>query len=50
MGIKTLSEQGITEEDFEMVADDVLNEPVLSFNPRQNVTKDDVLAILKKAY
>lgn len=50
LGIKTLSEQGITEEDFEMVADDVLNEPVLSFNPRQNVTKDDVLAILKKAY
>ena len=50
LGIKTLSVQGITEEDFEMVADDVLNEPVLSFNPRQNVTKDDVLAILKKAY
>lgn len=50
LGIKTLSEQGITEEDFEMVADDVLNEPVLSFNPRQNVTKEDVLAILKKAY
>lgn len=50
LGIKTLSEQGITEEDFEMVADDVLREPVLLFNPRQNVTKEDVLEILKKAY
>lgn len=50
LGIKTLSEQGITEEDFEMIAGDVLSEPVLGFNPRQNVTKEDVLHILKKAY
>ncbi len=50
LGIKTLSEQGITEEDFDMIAEDVLSEPVLNFNPRQNVTKEDVLAILKKAY
>lgn len=50
LGIKTLSEQGIKEEDFEMLAEDVLKEPVLSFNPRQNVTKEDILTILKKAY
>lgn len=50
LGIKTLSEQGITEEDFDMIAEDVLKEPVLLFNPRQNVTKEEVLAILKKAY
>ena len=45
-----MSEQGITEEDFDMIAEDVLKEPVLLFNPRQNVTKEEVLAILKKAY
>lgn len=49
LGIKTLSEQGIQEKDFDMLADDVLKEPVLHFNPRQNITKEDVLAILKKA-
>ena len=48
--IKTLSEQGITETDFEMLAEDVLKEPVLGFNPKQNVTKEDVIAILKKAF
>lgn len=48
--IRTLSEQGIKEEDFEMLADDVLKEPVLGFNPRQNITKEDVIEILKKAY
>ena len=47
--IRTLSEQGIKEEDFEMLADDVLKEPVLGFNPRQNITKEDVIEILKKA-
>ena len=50
LGIKTLSEQGIKKEDFDMLADDVLKEPVLGFNPRQNITKGDVLAILEKAY
>ena len=50
LGIKTLSEQGITEADFEMLAEDVLKEPVLGFNPKQNVTKEDVIAILKKAF
>ena len=48
--IKTLSEQGIQKKDFEMLAEGVLKEPVLGFNPRQNITKDDILAILGKAY
>ena len=48
LGIKTLSEQGIKEEDLSMLADDVLKEPVLGFNPKQGVTKEDVLNILHK--
>lgn len=48
--IRTLSEQGIKEEDFDMLAEDVLKEPVLGFNPRQGITKEDILAILRKAY
>ena len=48
--IKTLSQQGIEEKDFEMLADDVLKEPVLNFNPRQGITKEDILSILKKAF
>ena len=48
--IKTLSEQGISRADFGMLADDVLREPVLHFNPRQGVTREDVLAILDKAF
>ena len=35
LGIKTLSQQGIEEKDLNMLADDVLKEPVLGFNPRQ---------------
>ena len=35
---------------FDMLADDVLKEPGLNFNPRQGITKEDVLAILEKAY
>lgn len=50
VGIKTLSEQGIKEEDFEMLANDVLKEPVLGFNPKQNITKEDIILILKKAF
>jgi alcohol dehydrogenase len=50
LGIKTLSEQGIKEKDLDMLAEDVLHEPVLNFNPRQGVTKEDVLELLKKAY
>ena len=50
LGIKTLSEQGIREEDFDMLTEDILHEPVLGFNPRENVTKEDIIEILKKAY
>lgn len=49
LNIKTLAEQGIKEEDLDMLADDVMKEPVLGFNPKQGVTKEDVLTILKKA-
>lgn len=48
--IKTLSEQGIERKDFDRLAEDVLKEPVLGFNPRQNITKEDVLGILEKAF
>lgn len=50
LGIKTLSEQNVPESAFERLAEDVLKEPVLGFNPRQGVTKEDVIEILKKAY
>ena len=50
LGIKTLSEQGIENKDFDMLAEDVLKEPVLGFNPKQNITKQDILNILKKAF
>ena len=50
LGIKTLSEQGIKETDFDMLAEDVLKEPVLGFNPRQGVTKEQVIEILHKAF
>lgn len=50
LGIKTLKEQGIKEESFDMLADDILKEPVLNFNPRQGVTKEQILDILHKAY
>lgn len=50
LNVKTLSEQGIDRKDFDMLAEDVLKEPVLGFNPRQNVTKEDVLEILEKAF
>ncbi len=49
LGIQTLSQQGINEQDLDMLAEDVLKEPVLNFNPKQGVTKEDVLGILKKA-
>ena len=50
LGIKTLKEQGISKDDFDMLAGDVLNEPVLGFNPRQGITKEDVINILEQAY
>lgn len=50
LGIRRLSEQGIQKKDFDMLAEDVLREPVLGFNPRQGITKEDILAILEKAF
>lgn len=50
LGIQTLQEQGISRDDFDMLAGDVLNEPVLGFNPRQGITREDILAILDQAY
>ncbi len=49
LNIKTLSMQGIKEADLDRLAEDVLKEPVLNFNPKQNVSKDDILKILIKA-
>jgi alcohol dehydrogenase len=48
--IRTLSEQDIKREDFDMLAGEVLKEVPLQFNPRQGVTKEDVIGILEKAY
>ncbi|MCI5490286.1 MAG: iron-containing alcohol dehydrogenase [Enterocloster aldenensis] len=50
LGIKTLSEQGIMEQDLDMLAEEAMVEPVLGFNPRQDVGKEDILAILRKAF
>ncbi len=50
IGIKPLGEQGVKKSSFGQLADDVLVEPVLNFNPRKNVTKQDVLEILEKAF
>ncbi len=50
LGINTLSEQGISKDDFDMLAKDVLKEPVLGFNPRQGITEEDVKAILEQAF
>lgn len=50
LGVKTISEQGISEESLDRLAEDALHEPVLNFNPRQGVTKEDILDILKKAF
>ncbi len=50
LGIKTLSEQGVKKEDFDMLADEVLKEVPLLFNPRQGVTREDVIAVLEKAF
>lgn len=50
LGIKTLSQQGISREDFDILAEDTLKEPVLNFNPRSGVEKSHVLEILEKAF
>lgn len=36
--------------DFDMLVGDVLHEPVLGFNPRENITKEDILGILEQAF
>ena len=54
MNIKPLREQGrgtkITEDDFEMIAEEALKEGPMHFNPRQDVTKEDIIGILQKAF
>lgn len=54
MGIRPLHEQGrdrkITEADFDIIATDALKEGPLHFNPRQDVTKETIIEILKKAF
>ncbi|MCR4745154.1 MAG: iron-containing alcohol dehydrogenase [Lachnospiraceae bacterium] len=54
MNIKPLREQGrekkISEDDFEMIAEEALKEGPMHFNPRQDVTKEIIIDILKKAY
>ena len=54
LGIKPLRDLGrtrqITPEDFEMLAEDALKEGPLHFNPRQDVTKEVIIDILKRAY
>jgi alcohol dehydrogenase len=47
--IKSLSEQGIQTSDIEMLAEETLKEPVLNFNPRKEITKEDVMKIIEKA-
>lgn len=50
IGIQSLKEQGVPEDAFDMLAEDVLKEPVLGFNPRKDITKDEVIGLLKEAY
>lgn len=50
IGIKTLEEQGVPKSSFDRLAEDVLVEPVLNFNPRKNITKEEILEILEKAF
>jgi len=50
LGIRTLQEQGISKDDFDMLTEDVLHEPVLGFNPREGITKEDIIEILHQAF
>ncbi len=54
LGIRPLHEQGrerkVTEADFDIIAEDALKEGPLHFNPRQDVTKETIIEILKKAF
>lgn len=49
VGIPTLKEAGVSRDDFDRIAVDALTEISTIFNPR-NPTKNDVIAILEKAY
>ena len=49
MKIPRLSAYGITEADFEMLTEDILREPVLAFNPRQDITGESIQSILRQA-
>ena len=48
--IKTIEQQGIPKDALDKLADDVMKEPVLGFNPRQDMTKEDIIAIMEQAY
>lgn len=50
LNIPTLSQWDISEADLDMLAENVLGEPVLDFNPRRGITKADVLGILRQAF
>lgn len=50
VGIKTLSQLGVSREDFDVIACDAMKEAPLQFNPRQDVSREDILDILEKAY
>lgn len=49
IGIPTLKELQVDKKLFDRLAEDTLKEDVLKFNPRKP-TKEDILAILEKAY
>jgi len=49
VGIPTLKEAGVSRDDFDRIAADALTEISTIFNPR-NPTKNDIIAILEKAY
>ena len=50
LGMNHLSEHGVQESDFDRIAEDVLKEPVLQFNPRQNITKEEIKGLLRDAF
>ncbi len=50
VGIKTIRDYGITEADLDAIAGDAVKESALMFNPRQSITKENILGILNKAF
>lgn len=49
VGIATMKDAGIAEDQLEFLAEEAMKED-LGPNPKQDVTKEDILEILKKAY